>query len=167
MQATLGVGNELIRQYTHPYIYLNHEVMAKNKLNLNEVEQTVARILTQQEGVHSLVSTAQALANQLPATHLNQSVLFNSHAERSGDLFVIFEPHWFINDFDGLEVATTHGSPWRYDQSVPMIFAGHQITPSQINHPALTIDIAPTVSQYLGIKPPSGATGTAQPLHTN
>lgn len=111
MQATLGVGNELISQYTHPYIYLNHEVIAKKDLSLNEVEQTVASVLAQQKGVHSLVSTTQALTNQLPATHLNQSVLFNSHAERSGYLFVIFKPHWFINDFDGLEVATTHGSP--------------------------------------------------------
>jgi hypothetical protein len=73
---------------------------------------------------------------------------------------MVFEPHWFVNDFDGLKVASTHGSPWRYDTFVPIIFTGHGIPSQRIFRDAATVDIAPTLSVYLRVKSPSGATGT-------
>ena len=53
-----------------------------------------------------------------------RSILRNFHPKRSGDIYLVFEPYVFINDFDGLTVASTHGSPWRYDTYVPVMFAG-------------------------------------------
>ena len=50
-------------------------------------------------------------------------MLRNFQPKRSGDIYVVFEPHRFINDFDGLVVACTHGSPWNYDTYVPVIIA--------------------------------------------
>jgi len=91
-----------------------------------------------------------------------QSVLYNFNPSRSGDVFVVFEPGHFINDFDGLTVATTHGSPWRYDTHVPVVFAGWRVPAAEVNRRVHTIDVAPTLSRLLGIKPPSGAAG--QPL---
>jgi predicted AlkP superfamily pyrophosphatase or phosphodiesterase len=83
----------------------------------------------------------------------------NFHPKRSGDIYIVFEPNWFINDFDGLVVATTHGSPWRYDTFVPIIFAGAGLSHNIINRQVNTVDIAPTISAFLGIKPPSGSQG--------
>ena len=90
---------------------------------------------------------------------LYRAVLNNFHAKRSGDIYIVFAPNWFINDFDGLTVATTHGSPWQYDTYVPIVFAGMGLTAKQIDRRVHTIDIAPTLSAYMGIKPPSGAQG--------
>ena len=72
---------------------------------------------------------------------------------------LVFEPHWFINDFDGLTVAATHGSPWRYDTFVPVIFAGHRVKHSRVYRKVHTVDVATTLSAYLGISPPSGSAG--------
>ena len=72
---------------------------------------------------------------------------------------MVFKPHWFINDFDGLTVAATHGSPWRYDTFVPIIFAGAGLKPMQVNRGVETIDVAPTPSAYFGTKRPSGSWG--------
>ncbi len=69
----------------------------------------------------------------------------------------MFAPHTFINDFDGLDVAATHGSPWRYDTHVPIIFAGHGVSPARIARPVTPYGIAPTLAAYLGINPPSGS----------
>jgi hypothetical protein len=52
----------------------------------------------------------------------------NFNPQRSGDIFVVFQLHCFINDFDGLIVAVTHGSPWSYDIFVPVVFAGGKLT---------------------------------------
>ena len=64
-----------------------------------------------------------------------------------------------MNDFDGLTVASTHGSPWRYDTFVPVIFAGNGLPAKTVFREVQTVDIALTLSKYMKIKAPSGATG--------
>ena len=95
----------------------------------------------------------------LPDTELYRAVLHNFNPKRSGDVYVVFEPNWFINDFDGLVVASTHGSPWNYDTHVPIVFAGVGLQPRTIDRKVLTVDVAATLSAYMGIKQPSGASG--------
>ena len=95
----------------------------------------------------------------MPDTELIRAVLRNFNATRSGDVYVVFEPNWFINDFDGLVVASSHGSPWRYDSFVPVVFAGSEIRQQRIHRRIFTVDVARTLAAYLGIRPPSGATG--------
>jgi hypothetical protein len=88
-----------------------------------------------------------------------QAVLYNFHPKRSGDVYVVFQPNVFINDFDGLIVASTHGSPWRYDTFVPVVFAGAGIEARKVRRPVTPYDIAPTLAAYLGIVPPSASIG--------
>lgn len=65
----------------------------------------------------------------------------------------------YINDLEGLQIASKHGSPWRYDTHVPVIFAGYGIKAQRINREVTPYDIAPTLSNILKITQPSGATG--------
>ncbi len=83
----------------------------------------------------------------------------NFNSKRSGDVFVVFEPNWFINDFDGLTVAATHGSPWQYDISVPIVFAGFGLSSVTVDRKVHTVDIAPTLAAMCEIKAPSGSVG--------
>ena len=83
----------------------------------------------------------------------------NYRAGRSGDIHLVFEPNVFINEFDGLRVASSHGSPWAYDTFVPIIFAGVGVLPLVVHRPVTPYDVAPTLAAYLGIKPPSGTVG--------
>ena len=75
-------------------------------------------------------------------------------------MFVVFEPNWFINDMEGLTVASTHGSPWRYDTYVPIVFAGAGLAPQTVDRRVQTVDVAVTLSTYMEIKPPSGSAGS-------
>ncbi|MGR5542411.1 alkaline phosphatase family protein, partial [Vibrio campbellii] len=65
----------------------------------------------------------------------------------------------YINDFDGLKVASVHGSPWRYDTYVPVIFSGMGMEGQRVTREVTPYDIAPTISQYLKITFPTGSTG--------
>jgi hypothetical protein len=123
----------------------------------------VAEELTKFEGVNLAVSSMALMEGRVPDTALIRSVLNNHNPGRSGDVFVVFEPHWFINDFDGLTVACTHGSPWRYDTFVPVIFAGAGLMPQRIHRKVHTVDVATTLSAIIGTKPPSGASGQILP----
>ena len=48
--------------------------------------------------------------------------------------------------------GTTHGSPLCYDTHVPLLFLGTNIQSRQVKDTAYTVDIAPTLLDYIGIE---------------
>ena len=160
LKERFGIGGELFKTYYHPYVYLNREAIADLDLDPAEVEWTIAEELMAVDGIAYAVPSTALLHGGVPDAPLVRSVLANFHPARSGDIFVVFEPQVFINDFDGLTVAATHGSPWRYDTYVPIVFAGAGVRAQIIARRVETVDVAPTLAAVLGTKPPSGSTGT-------
>jgi len=160
LKRRFGIGEELIQTYFHPYLYLNREIIHKRGLDQGEVERAVAAELVKFPGLSLAVSSSALLEGDVPDTWQIRAVLRNHDPDRSGDIYIVFAPHTFINDFDGLRVAATHGSPWRYDTHVPMIFAGNGLGAKRIARTVTPYDIAPTLAAYLGINTPSGASGT-------
>lgn len=159
LKKRFGIGEELIQTYFHPYVYLNKAAIAEAGLDLAEVETAVANELVLLDGVAAAFTYADLMSGNLPDTRLTRAVLHNHNPQRSGEVFVVFEANRFIADFDGLHVASTHGSPWAYDTFVPIIFAGSGLEPRTIHRRVHTVDIAPTLSAIIGTKPPSGAAG--------
>ncbi len=149
----------MITKYFHPYVYLNRKVIAEKGLDQAEVELAVAEELARFDGVALAVSSSALSVGRVPDTPLVQSILRNYNPTRSGDIYVVFQPNRFINDFGGLTVAATHGSPWRYDTYVPIIFAGMGIPAQRISRRVHTVDVAPTLSLLVGAKPPTGSFG--------
>ncbi len=129
------------------------------KIDQQALEAAVVGELMRFPGVSLAVSSAALRKGSLPDNDMMRSVKRNFHPKRSGDVFIVFEPNWFINDFEGLIVASTHGSPWNYDTYVPIVFAGAGLQPAIVDRRVLTVDIAATLAAYLGIKAPSGSVG--------
>jgi len=163
LKKQFGLGEELIEAFYQPYLYLNHDLIHAKGLDQAQVEQAVAGELLKFDGVAYAVSSTALRTDNLPDTLMTRSILRNFHPKRSGDIYLVFEPNVFINDFDGLTVASTHGSPWRYDTFVPVIFAGAGLSAVTVSRPVTPYDIAPTLAAYLGVKPPSGAIGMPLP----
>jgi len=159
LKSKYGIAEELISGFNHPYIYLNNEMIRQHKLDVNEVSRAIAEELVKFYGIAYAVPSIDLIEGKMPDTRLYKQILRNFNPKRSGDIYLVLEPHWFVNDFDGLTVASTHGSPWRYDTFVPIIFAGNGLTAKNIFREVQTVDIALTLSKYLKIKAPSGASG--------
>ena len=159
LKRRFGIGKELIETYYHPYIYLNHDVMSERGLDAAEVEAAVAAELSKFDGVTLAVPSSVLVTGHVPDTVLTRMVLNNHNVRRSGDIYLVLEPHRFISEFDGLTVASSHGSPWRYDTFVPVIFAGSGLKPLKVYRRINTVDVATTLAAWLGTKPPSGAAG--------
>ena len=160
IKSKYGVAEELISGFNHPYVYLNNEMLKKHDLDVDEVSRAIAKELVKFNGVAYAVPSIDLVEGKMPDTRLYQQILRNFNPKRSGDIYLVLEPHWFVNDFDGLTVASTHGSPWRYDTFVPIIFVGNGLTAKNIFREVHTVDIALTLAKYLEIKTPSGATGS-------
>jgi predicted AlkP superfamily pyrophosphatase or phosphodiesterase len=159
LKARFGLAEELIEAYFQPYVYLNRDLIREKGLDQAEVEDAVAAELAKFDGVATAVSSTALRSGRVPDTALTRSILNNAHPKRSGDVYLVFEPYIFINDFDGLVVASTHGSPWRYDTFVPVVFAGAGLKSAQISRPVTPYDVAPTLAHFLGVKAPSSAIG--------
>lgn len=162
LKDRFGIGEDLITTYFHPYLYLNRKAIGDAGLDQGEVENAVVEELSRFQGIALAVSSRALASGEVPDTMLVRSVMRNFNPKRSGDIYLVFEANRFINDFDGLSVAATHGSPWRYDAYVPIMFAGMGIAAQQVYRAVETIDVAKTLSLFVGTKPPSAAIG--QPL---
>jgi predicted AlkP superfamily pyrophosphatase or phosphodiesterase len=151
----LGI-DEIVRFFYRPYIYLNDEKIAAAKLDPVKVEQTIADSLTDFDGINLAVSTSSMATEK--SNPLIEQVRNNQHVTRSGDIYIIQEPYWFL--FDEGPIASMHGSPWRYDTHVPIIFAGQGIDAQKVNRLVHPVDVAPTIAAFLGMTAPAAATGS-------
>jgi predicted AlkP superfamily pyrophosphatase or phosphodiesterase len=159
LTAEFGESRDLILNFSNPYLYLDTAEIEVRGLDRAVVERAVAEELERLPGIAHAIPGSALRAGEVPRGKIQDAVLANFHPDRSGDVYIVFEPHWFIADFDGLHVASAHGSPWTYDTHVPIIVSGPGVAPGRIARPVETVDVAPTIAAYLGTKPPSGALG--------
>jgi predicted AlkP superfamily pyrophosphatase or phosphodiesterase len=163
LTAEFGESRDLILNFSNPYLYLDTAEIEARGLERAVVERRVAAELERLPGIAHAIASSDLRAGAISRGKIQDSVLANFHPDRSGDIYIVFEPHWFIADFDGLHVASAHGSPWTYDTHVPIIFSGPGIEPGRIARRVETVDVAPTIAAYLGTKPPTGALGVPLP----
>ena len=159
LKAEFGVAEELIDQFYQPYLYLNREAIAERGLDFATVSRRVAEELRKLPGIAYAVSSDDLRAGAVAQTPATDAILANFNEDRSGDIYVVFDPQWFVADFDGQSVTSSHGQPWAYDTHVPVIWMGPGIEPGRISRRVETVDVAPTISAYLGVKYPSGSRG--------
>ena len=159
LKKKFGIGQELIKEFFPPYLYLNEKIIAEKGLSLEEVEKAVAFELMKIKGIALAVSSYSLQKNELADTYLNRKALRNFNATRSGNLLILFQPQYSINDYMGEKTSANHGGPWMYDSYVPVIFAGMHLKKQRISRKIEPKDIVSTLSNLMGTKPPSGADG--------
>jgi len=147
----------VVRFFFRPYLYLDGGKIEAARRDRAEVEQAVAGVLAESPGIALAVprSGLSPLEDTLALTRVRR----NFHPSRSGDVYVAQEPYWFL--FDKGPVAVMHGSPWRYDTHVPVVFAGPGVPARQVHRHVSTVDVAPTLAALLGMSPPSSSAGSA------
>ena len=159
LKKQFGFDKQLIKSYFHPYIYLDRELILRRKLSLAHVQQAVAKEVEKLDGVAIAITSTDLESGMYPPDYLHTLVANNHNKNRSGDVYIVLEPHRFVADMEGLSVAATHGSPWGYDTFVPLFFAGFNLEEKTIFQRVSTTDIAVTLSAIMEIKAPSGAQG--------
>jgi hypothetical protein len=87
------------------------------------------------------------------ATALPRDVRSGVLPGRTGQLLVVPREGDFITRPDP-DVAYMHGSPWEYDVSIPLMFAGPAVRTGRYSMPAVQQDVAPTLAAALGVRCP-------------
>jgi len=135
-------------------IYLNLKLIQSHHLEPADVERFAASVAAQSPHVARVYTRAQLLAGAVQQDPISRAFSLGFFSPRSGDVFVLPEPY-YLYDAEG----TTHGTPYDYDNHVPVIFFGPEIKPGQYSEQIVVNDIAPTLTAILGVEKPSGAFG--------
>jgi len=147
--------DSVARTFFRPSLYLDHTAIQASGLDIDQVAVSLAQALASDKRVGAAAATHELLERE--QSGLARQMQLNSHAERSGDIYIVQSPYWFM--FEKGPVAAMHGSPWAYDTHVPIIFAGAGIQPARVNRRVHPVDVAPTLSALVGLSAPAGSDG--------
>ena len=78
------------------------------------------------------------------------------YAPVSGDFVTLLKRGVMAVPVAGPGYVATHGSPWDYDRRVPILFWRKGLTGFEQPSPIETVDIAPTLAAWIGLKVPPG-----------
>lgn len=147
-------GDTLVLSFSNQQIFLNQKLIEEKKLNVQQVEESVASFIQNLPAV-SEVLTAVALNNSQFTEGSRYLMQKGFNARRSGDVLVNYQPAWV--DFP--HYGTTHGSPYSYDTHVPLLFYGWNIQQGSSSEQVYITDVAATLAMMLNIQFPNGCTG--------
>ena len=140
-----------IELFSNQQIYLNHDLIERKKINLQEMQTSVALFLNQFEGIAFAKAALEIEANNFPGGVL-EPFQNNFHIKRSGDVLIKYEDGWQPKDKFNLPDYTDNSQ-------VPLVWYGAGIRKGTTMHRTDATDIVPTIAAFLGIAPPSAVTG--------
>ena len=145
-----------------PDLYLNPTAVRNCGVDLERVRDEAIRAARSVRGIRAAYSHRNLARGEKA---IPESFRFSFHPQRSGDVLLQFERHYHFDYLDSSPyVKASHGSQHDYDQRVPMIFIGPGIPAGIRPEPFPTIDLAPTLSGWIGVTPPEGLDGRAHEL---
>jgi len=136
-------------------VYLNSQLIENRKLDAARVERVAADAAHSEPHIARVFTRHEILSGHVQLDEIGRSVSLGFYGPRSGDLIVLQEPYYLF-DVSG----TSHGTPYDYDNHVPLIFLGPQIKAGYHAQRVTVNDIAPTLAAILGVETPSGSRGT-------
>ena len=155
--AKYGAG-EWVVALEDPSIYLNWKLIDEKKLDRAAVEETAGEGLMTLPGFAGYVTRTQLLRGWLPPTPQARAIARSFHPARAGDVIAVQAPFSYWGKYGEKEVGGSHGSFYRYDTDVPLVFAGAPFAQGYKGQ-AEMVDLAATLSALLGVAAPAGCEG--------
>ncbi|TCO21533.1 type I phosphodiesterase/nucleotide pyrophosphatase [Pedobacter psychrotolerans] len=142
--------------FKNQQFYLDELAIINSKISQTDVVAAMKTYLLTKPYVLAAYDKEQIMVSGNPMgmlTMLQNGFFYH----RCGDVNVVFNSG-YLEGQSG--TGTTHGSTYRYDTNVPMLWYGKGIKKDTDFSSVHVSDIAPTLSALLDIQPPSGNVGT-------
>lgn len=154
LRAYLNVlfgSDDWVVLYNEEQIYLNHDLIERRDINLDDIQQKAALFLNQFEGVKAALPAYSIESSNF----VNQRFLpiENSYCvKRSGDIVLLLEEGWAPSyKKSQVDYSSTN--------KIPLIFFGANVKSMFIDRKIDVTDIVPTICRIVGILPPDDALG--------
>lgn len=136
-------------------IYLGGKAFTDGKLDGAVVRRAAADWLSKQPGIAAAVARDD-LYTAPDVAGLLSPVRRGYYPGRSGDVLIVPQAFHVIS---AAAAGTNHGTPYGYDQQIPVIFAGKGVRPGTYMQQIDATDIAPTLAAMLELGTPASAEG--------
>jgi hypothetical protein len=116
--------------------------------------QAVSDAALSQPGVAAVYWAGEVQGRPATENPIRSAVANSYFVGRSGELFIVPKPYWLV---DGTPAGKTrsygtgHGTPYNYDQHVPILLMGYGIQAGEYLREVTPADIAPTLASLCGI----------------
>jgi predicted AlkP superfamily pyrophosphatase or phosphodiesterase len=142
--VTRIAGNEL---YFAPGVY--------DKLKADPAAmKAVSDAVSTTPGVAAVFRAEELGSGTTPILQVRKAAMLSYMPGRSGDLFILQQPYWLTDgsaDAKKQYTGTSHGTPYYYDQRVPILLMGFGIKPGEYFEAVTPADIAPTFGALTGV----------------
>lgn len=136
-------------------LYFDHDILRAKQIESESVAGFIREWALSTGYFQAAYTRWQLLDGRTPGA-LGQRVLNGYHAERSGDVVLVYKPY----TLPGTQKAgTTHGAPYSYDTHIPVVFYGSMFKPGRYADDFYITDIASTLCAALRLNEPSGNIG--------
>jgi hypothetical protein len=143
-----------IAYHDQPQLYLNRAALRAKRVSVEDAERVAQAAIMTVPGVHEALTSSELATGR--ARGVRSAEVLSFYPGRSGNIYYQMEPYILVDDG---ATGTGHGTPWAYDQQVPLLLYGSRILTGVRRTPAAVADIAPTLSALLGLTAPGGSQG--------
>jgi predicted AlkP superfamily pyrophosphatase or phosphodiesterase len=158
LRAHFATEEQLLLGFWPPWLYFDSAVLQRLGLDAAVAERFLAAAAVGDPGIAAAFTRSDLLHERVPANPESDRVQAAFHPARAGHVYAVQAPFWFL-DTEPHSDAATHGSPYAYDTHVPLMVAGPGIASRRVLRSVAPRDVAPTLSAWLGVAPPSGSVG--------
>jgi len=145
-------------------LLLDEDALAAKGVAVATAAHAAASFLQQLEGIaasHPESELASSAAPRADQPHL-QALRLSWYPPRTGQLALVPLEGWM---YSSRPTGSTHGSPWAYDQHVPLLLWGPAwFGQGEVKTRVQPADLAPTLARTLGLPPLAQAQGRPLPL---
>jgi predicted AlkP superfamily pyrophosphatase or phosphodiesterase len=143
----------VLAQITGRDIYFSPGIYGQLKRDPAALRVVLDAVQTE-PGVAAVYRAEDLIGGSKSILHTRTAMELSYFAGRSGDLFVVPKPYWLLDETPvgkARGYATGHGTPYNYDQHVPILLMGYGIQGGEYFAPATPADIAPTLASLTGV----------------
>jgi predicted AlkP superfamily pyrophosphatase or phosphodiesterase len=154
--APLALGGEdtapppsFVKRFIPPFLFIDSAAVKSMAQSFSAACDSLAVALRSLRGIGYVVTLQDVRAGKRPAgmePHVFDCIVQSVDPERSGDIIVFPSRGWIFGS-----KTTTHGTPYDYDQHVPLMFFGGGMPHAVHTERVSPADLAPTLAKQLGL----------------
>lgn len=153
LDRALGEG-EWVSAFVQPFVYLSEE--AREDRRERAVRAAIAWLSARPE-IGFAADAREALGWRDHEDPLRRAVGLSVAQDFEGDVFVVPREGFVVDEDMPRGFGTSHGTPWSYDRTVPVILWGAGVAHLETDAPLPQGRVASTLAALLGIAPPAAA----------
>lgn len=155
LDRTLGEGDWVIT-YVQPFVYLSEHARA-DEARLESATRAAIDWLSTRPEIGLAADAREARTWREDEAPVRRAVGLSVPDDPAGDVFVVPREGFVVDEAMPSGFGTSHGTPWAYDRTVPVIVWGEGVGHVRTDEPLAQERVASTLAALLGVASPERA----------